>query len=118
MSWLPFEMCGGSSSHGLATVLLIGGTGNIIIASGGSTAGSDGNDSKTKTDPDVVNGGKALNASSPGMLPPPGPTATTDRDYKERKKGDLQDENADEHGSGQNVTTRTHPPTDEGSHDI
>ncbi|KAG0243734.1 hypothetical protein BGX31_010285 [Mortierella sp. GBA43] len=128
----PFEMCGGTSGHGLANVLLIGSTANIPATTGGEGSSSsvvpspstapDGDD-KTKNNPEAVNGGKALNVnSSPGMLLPPGPTATGIHDYKERekKKNEYGNENENENQNtnenwkkenGQNVTTRV--PTDE-----
>ncbi|KAG0213336.1 hypothetical protein BGX28_004674 [Mortierella sp. GBA30] len=88
----PFEMCGGSSSHALANVLLIGssvGLPNMNNGSGSNTAVSDesaplknGNNSSQTG---VINGGKALNANNPGMFSPPAPT-TTNHDSKEKEE--------------------------------
>ncbi|KAI8604243.1 hypothetical protein EDD21DRAFT_437891 [Dissophora ornata] len=97
----PFEMCGGSSSQGLANVLLIGSTANIPTANNNSGSSStststsstaspspesSANDAKSKSSSDIVNGGKALNSNSPGMLPPPGPTATSVPEIREKTK--------------------------------
>ncbi|KAF8971956.1 hypothetical protein BGZ46_010225 [Entomortierella lignicola] len=126
----PFEMCGGSSSAGLANVLLIGSSvvvpssssltsnnnpgtsssSSSTIDNGGAftnnpspTTAQPDSDPKSKNNSDIANGGKALNANSPGMLPPPpvpGPTPTIVNRYNREKKK-----------SGQNVTSSE--PVDE-----
>ncbi|GJJ79050.1 cell wall integrity and stress response component [Entomortierella parvispora] len=64
----PFEMCGGTSSAGLANVLLIGSSTSIPSATTGSGGSSNGNNnvsSSSNGGSQVVNGGKALNANNP-----------------------------------------------------
>ncbi|KAG0043619.1 hypothetical protein BGZ83_011206 [Gryganskiella cystojenkinii] len=85
----PFEKCGGTSSPGLANVLLIGGSAGAPPLSTGSTSGSSNSSSSVGSGNEVVNGGKALNANNPGTLPPPGPTSSIvshDHDAREKKR--------------------------------
>ena len=78
----PFEMCGGTSSSGLANVLLIGGSTSAPSTTTGSSGSSGGNNisgnnnsNNSGTNSQVVSGGKALNANNPGTLPPPEPSS-------------------------------------------